>query len=156
MNKCLPIIALLLMPIFLNAETIEGKVVGVSDGDTITVLLVTESAKTSVKIRLSEIDTPERNQAFGTQAKQQLSKKIFGKIVTVEYQGKDRYGRIVGKIYLGKRWINKEMVAEGFAWHYKQYSKDKELAKAETKSRVKRLGLWIDKDPMPPWKFRQQ
>ena len=156
MNKYLFIIALLLTPSFLSAETIEGKVVGVHDGDTITLLTGNEIQH---RIRLSEIDAPETSQAFGTQAKKQLSKKIFGKMVGVEYQGKDRYGRIIGKIYLGKigkRWINKEMVVEGFAWHYKQYSTDMKLAQAESIARVNRRGLWADNNPTPPWEFRRK
>jgi len=161
------------------ADSFTGKVIGVSDGDTITVL-VTNSPNhfahnhsanlpssspslpsrpsvslSPVKVRLAEIDTPERHQAFGTQAKKALSRKIFGKTVKVLYETRDRYGRIIGKIYLGDRWVNKEMVEEGFAWHYKYYSKDKELAAAETTARAKKAGLWSHKDPTPPWEFRR-
>lgn len=64
---------------------------------------------------------------------------------------KDRYGRILGHIYLGDRWINKEMVADGWAWHFKRYSSDADLAQAEEKARVARIGLWADKEPLPPW-----
>ena len=83
------------------------------------------------------IDAPERRQAYGRKAKQALSSKVYRKQVEVTYSGKDRYGRIIGEIHLGERWINKELVAEGWAWHYKKYSSDKELAAAEVQARKK-------------------
>jgi endonuclease YncB( thermonuclease family) len=117
-------------------ETIPGKVVAVSDGDTIKVLQGSEQ----FKIRLNRIDAPEKNQSSGTKAKAALSEKIFGKDVRIEWQKKDRYGRILGDVYIGERWINKEMIAEGWAWHYKQFDKSKELAQAETTAREKKVG----------------
>ena len=134
------------------ADTITGKVVGVTDGDTITVL---DATQTQHKIRLDGIDTPEKGQAFGTQAKKALSDKVFAKQVTVKYKERDRYGRIVGIVMLGNRWINHEMVAEGWAWHYKQYSSDQNLAAAEIKAREARKGLWHDGNPVPPWDWRR-
>jgi micrococcal nuclease len=128
-----------------------GQVVGISDGDTITVL----EGREQTKVRLVGIDTPESKQAFGSKAKQALSGKVFGKQVRVEWSEKDRYGRTLGQIYLGKRWINREMVESGFAWHYKQYSKDQNLANAETKARQSRIGLWSAQNPTPPWDFRR-
>jgi hypothetical protein len=104
--------------------------------------------------RFSGIDTPERKQAFGTQAKQALSSKVFSKTIRVQDNGKDRYGRTLGDIYLGDRWINLEMVSEGYAWHYKAYSKDKRLADAEVAARGAERGLWADSTPVPPWEFR--
>jgi endonuclease YncB( thermonuclease family) len=114
-----------------------AKVVGIADGDTCTVLTAENS---QIKIRLAGIDTPEKTQAFGTKAKQALSDKVFGQTVEVKEQTKDQYGRTVADLYLGERWINLEMVAEGWAWHYKAYSKDQKLA---------------DKEPVPPWDFRR-
>jgi endonuclease YncB( thermonuclease family) len=131
----------------------EGKVVSIADGDTLTVLVTPSNQQ--VKVRLSGIDTPERKQAFGTQAKQALSAKVFGKLVRVQDNGQDRYGRTLGDIYLGERWVNLEMVAEGYAWHYKAYSKDKRLADAEVGARKAKRGLWTDRDPVPPWEFRK-
>ena len=129
------------------AGIITGKVTRVIDGDTIVVL---DAAKTEHKIRLAGIDTPEKAQAYGSKAKQALSEQIFGKTVTVTYSGKDRYGRIIGDVYWGKHWINLEMVAAGWAWHYKQYSDDERLADAETVARKRHHGLWRDKEPVPP------
>ena len=134
------------------ASGFEGKVISIADGDTVTVLT---TDKQQIKIRLSGIDTPERSQAYGTKAKQALSSKIFGKTVNVKDHGKDRYGRTIGDIYLGNRWINLEMVEEGFAWHYKQYSKNQKLAQAEVNARRALKGLWVDSSPIPPWEYRR-
>ena len=137
-------------------ESFVGKVVKVTDGDTITVLQSDGDTKASVKVRLSGIDTPEKAQAYGTKAKAALSSKVFGKTVTIRYSEKDRYGRTIGDVYLGGAWLNLQMVSEGWAWHYKQYSKDKQLADAETKARASRKGLWADPNqPTPPWEFRR-
>ena len=136
----------------LSAFGFQAKVVSIADGDTCTVLTAQNK---QIKIRLAGIDTPEKSQAFGTKAKQALSSKIFGKTIEVKAQTKDRYGRTVADLYIGKRWINLELVAEGYAWHYKQYSKDKRLAQAEVKARSSRKGLWSDKNPTPPWEYRK-
>lgn len=127
-----------------------GKVVSIADGDTITVLFDNEQRK----IRLDEIDAPEKKQPFGTRAKQALSEKIGEKEVRIVWAKKDRYGRILGRVYCGDRWINREMVGDGFAWRYVQYSRDPELAKAEAEARDAKRGLWSDKEPIPPWEWR--
>lgn len=134
------------------ADEFRGKVVSVADGDTITVL---DGDKVQHKIRLQGIDAPEKNQAFGSKSKELLTDKIAGHEVLVEWKEKDRYGRILGEVMLGRRHINLEMVQEGMAWHYVQYSKSKELDRAEQGARHARRGLWIDKDPIPPWAFRK-
>ncbi len=134
-----------------GVEVVSGKVVRVTDGDTITVL----EDKTQHTIRLVGLDAPEGGQEYGQQSRQALTSKILEKHVRVEWREKDYYKRSLGNIYLDGRWINKEMVAEGWAWHYKEYSDDKELAKAESKAREARAGLWADKDPMPPWDYRR-
>jgi len=134
------------------AKTVTGKVVGITDGDTIKVLT---SSNTTIKIRLAEIDAPEKHQAYGNKAKQALSDKIFGKEVTVKVASIDRYQRTVAQIYLEERWINLEMVAEGWAWQYLQHSRSETIHKAEVQARGKKLGLWADKDPIPPWEYRK-
>jgi len=95
-----------------DANQLAGKVVGVTDGDTITVL---DGANTQYKIRLAGIDAPERGQVFGTKSKQALSDKVFGKQVRVDWTEHDRYQRIIGEVYVGDRWINLELVQEGWA-----------------------------------------
>lgn len=137
----------------LNADEIRGKVVGIADGDTITVL---DSEKVQHKIRLEGIDAPEKGQAFGTKAKEKMSELVGEKDVVVTWEKKDRYGRILGDVHLGDRHINLEMVQEGLAWHYKQYSKSKELAEAEDEARKAKKGLWADKSPEPPWELRKR
>jgi len=130
----------------------EFRVIAVSDGDTITVL---SADKQQIKIRLAGIDAPESSQAFGNRAKQALAEKVGGKTIEVVEQSKDRYGRTVADLYVEGRWINLELVAEGWAWHYRQYSRDQRLADAEATARQAGLGLWADKDPVPPWGFRR-
>ena len=98
---------------------LNGTVVGVTDGDTITLL---DSNKKQYKVRLEGIDAPESNQAFGTQAKKRLSELIFGKSVQIISSGKGKYQRHLGDIYLNDQWINKTLIEEGLAWHYDQYS----------------------------------
>ena len=129
-----------------------AKVVKIADGDTVTVLL----DKVQYRIRLAKIDAPEKKQAFGTQSKKVLGDKIFGKDVKVVWVKRDLYNRIVGDIYLDNRWINKEMIEEGWAWHYRQYSKDAALDKAEADARSARRSLWADSSPIPPWEFRKK
>lgn len=138
-----------------DAVTLSGRVVGVSDGDTITVLV----DKEEVKIRLDGIDAPETGQAFGTQSKKALSDVVFGKDVAVLVTETDRYGRSIGRVYVkvrGKtRDVNVAMVSAGMAWHYTDYSDDAELAEAEEAARKNRRGLWHDKDPTSPWEWRK-
>ena len=84
-----------------------------------------------------------------------MTEKVAGQEVVVQWGKKDQYGRILGDVRLGKRHINLEMVQDGLAWHYKQYSKSKELAEAEETARKAKKGLWADKEPTPPWEFRK-
>jgi Micrococcal nuclease (thermonuclease) homologs len=134
------------------AHVIFGKVTAVADGDTLTVLDLEQQQHT---IRLEGIDAPEGGQAYGSASKEALSTKVFGKSPWTEWRDTDKYGRTLGHIYLDGRHINLEMVADGFAWHYKQYSTDPRLANAEVVARGKRLGLWnVNSAPTPPWEFR--
>jgi hypothetical protein len=111
--------------------------------------------KTPVKIRLHGIDCPEKRQAFGQRAKQFTSNMTFGKTVTVKPTDQDRYGRIVAWIYVDFKCLNEELVRAGFAWHYKKYSSDKNLADTEIAARHAKVGLWKDINPVPPWEFRR-
>lgn len=95
-----------------------GRVVGVSDGDTLTLLT---ADKQQVKVRLGEIDTPESRQPYGERAKQVLSALAFGKEARVVVQDTDKYGRTVGRVYVGTVDVNAEMVKQGAAWVYRQY-----------------------------------
>ena len=146
----------ILLILFLIAPPIErhGKVVAVLDGDTIEIL---DSNNKTYRIRLSGIDCPEKAQAFGQKAKQFTSDLCFGKSVKVIVHSTDRYGREIGDIVLSDGTVvNEELVGAGFAWHYKQYSSDAGLAKLEVEARKKKLGLWADPNPIPPWEFRRK
>lgn len=131
---------------------VTGKVVAISDGDTLTVL---DGEKEQHKIRLAGIDAPEKGQPFGTKARQALADKVFGQTVRVEVIDVDRYKREVGRIFLDKRFINEEMVRDGFAWRYTQYDKPGDFTAAEADAREHRRGLWVDPDPVPPWEWRK-
>lgn len=141
------------------AGPIEGRVVGVADGDTITVL---DADKVQHKIRLAGIDAPEKKQPFGQRSKESLSELVFSKTVTVETDKRDRYGREVGKVLVDGVDANLVQVQRGFAWHYKAYESEqpaidrKVYADAENEARAARRGLWANVEPMPPWEFRNK
>ena len=134
-----------------------GEVVGVTDGDTITVL----NSKTlkDVKIRLYGIDTPEKGQAFGKKAKQFTSQMVYGKVVEVEPVDIDRYGRTVALVTVFQRLVNEELVNAGFAWIYTRYC-DRPICERwkvlEQEAREAKRGLWADPNPIPPWEFRRK
>ncbi len=140
-----------LLPGIVLAETLSGYVVGITDGDTLTLL----ADRNQHKIRLAEIDTPERGQPWGTRARQALADKVFQKDVVVEVVDIDRYDRLVGKIWLGTRDINREMVSEGHAWAYRQYLNDQSLLKDEAKAKEQGIGLWSVAGPVAPWEWRR-
>lgn len=151
------IIVFLIFQLFFSfsyAETLVGKVVGVSDGDTITIL---DSDKKQTKVRLNEIDTPESGQPYGNKAKQELSDLIYGKTVTVITNSKDRYGRTLGRVYLDDLDINSELIKRGSAWVYRQYSKDEKLLLLENEAKSQKLGLWSlpESERIPPWEWRK-
>ncbi len=128
------------------------KVIAVKDGDTIDLL----QGGQTVKVRLYGVDSPEKNQDYGQKAKDFTSQLAFGKQVRLIAHNKDRYGRTVGTIILPDgRNLNEELVRNGYAWHYKEYSKDKNLENLEADARRFKRGLWQDKNPVAPWDFRK-
>lgn len=135
-----------------RAEEFVARIVGVHDGDSITVLTQDES---ELKIRLEGIDAPELHQSFGKVAKQMLSKLVFGKNVRILDKGRDRYGRVLADIYDGDRWINLVLVEQGMAWVFLKYSRDAALLAAEKRARESRQGLWRDANPVAPWAWRR-
>lgn len=147
----------LLLPVIgtaATAETIIGKVVGVHDGDTLTLL---DDAETQIKVRLAEIDAPESHQPYGSRAKQELSGLAFGRSATVQMQDIDRYGRTVGRVTVDGVDVNAEMVRRGAAWVYRKYAKDQSLFTIEEQARDAKAGLWAlpEADQMPPWEWRK-
>lgn len=136
-----------------NPRILEGNVIKIADGDSFTLLLNNGQKE---RVRLFGIDCPERMQPFSNVAKQTLSGMIFNKKITVYYQDKDRYDRVLGEVVIDGRHVNQEMVQQGMAWHYKKYSDSELLSNFEAEARKLNLGLWADSNPIPPWKFRQQ
>ena len=145
---------LILLLSAVHAADLSGKVVGISDGDTFTLLT---ADKQQVKIRLAEIDAPESGQPYGNKSKQALSGLIFGKDVRVVAQTTDRYGRTVGRPYVGDLDICAEMVRLGAAWAYREYLRDQGLLTLESKARADKRGLWgtSEAQAMPPWEWRR-
>jgi endonuclease YncB( thermonuclease family) len=133
------------------ATPLSGRVVAVADGDTLTVL---DAGNQQRRIRLAEIDAPEKRQAFGQRAKQSLSDLCYGKSAVVAVATQDRYGRSVGRVSCGGVDANLEQVRRGLAWAYRQYRPSAPILQAEASARQARVGLWRDASPTPPWEFR--
>ena len=133
-----------------------GKVVGVSDGDTLTLLVPDGASFNQVKVRLGEIDTPESKQPYGERAKQTLSDLAYNKQARVVVQDTDKYGRTVGRVYVGGVDVNAEMIRQGAAWAYRQYLKDQSLLRLEAEAKAAKRGLWAlpEAQRMPPWEWR--
>jgi endonuclease YncB( thermonuclease family) len=152
-------IILLFFSLLSFAEELIGKVIKVSDGDTITVL---DSNNQKHKIRLKGIDAPESQQAFGDIATQSLSELVYDKEVLVTWDKKDKYYRILGKVIVDGMDVNYEQLKKGLAWYYKQYEKDlddedkKKYSEAEEWAKNYTEGLWADSNSMPPWEFRRR
>lgn len=136
-----------------QAEPFIGTVVAVADGDTLTVLT---NEKQEVKIRLAEIDAPERHQAYGARAKQSLSDLCFGKQAQVLPRVKDQYKRTVAHIKCSGVDANTEQVKRGMAWVYRRYARDHNFYVMQHKAKAAKRGLWADSSPVPPWEFRKQ
>lgn len=137
-----------------NNKLILGKVVAITDGDTFKLL---DQDSTLHRIRVANIDCPERKQPFSTRAKQFTSDQIFGKHINVQVQSKDRYGRLIANvIYDDSLNLGHKLLKAGMAWHYVRYSKDKGLQAIEDDARFRKVGLWIDHKAIPPWEWRSK
>lgn len=153
--------AFLLSPLLpSHAASLLGEVVGISDGDTLTVL---DNTNTQHKIRLSGIDAPEKAQPFGDRSKQSLAALTFRQQVTIEWDKRDRYRRIVGRVITPNGTdANLQQIKAGMAWHYKAYEREQPAgerflySEAEEAARKARIGLWQDAQPVPPWDYRKQ
>ncbi|MEM1110659.1 MAG: thermonuclease family protein [Pseudomonadota bacterium] len=132
---------------------LQGRVVRVFDGDTVSVL---DGDKQQHKVRLYAIDSPEWDQAYGKAAKRELTRLVDGETVGIDIRDTDPYGRSVGYLWLGQTNINREMVAAGLAWWYRYHGPGEHaLREAEAEARAQRTGLWADEDPMAPWDWRR-
>ncbi len=139
------------------ADQLMGRVVGIADGDTLTVL---RAKRQHDRVRLTGI-APEKRQAFGQVSKQHLSDLVYGKTVSVMFHKRDRYKRILGKVLVNGADAGLNQLQSGLAWHYKRYEREQSpddrvtYATAEEKARAERRGLWRDRHPVPPWNFRR-
>lgn len=147
---------LFLLLLSVPAWALSGRVVGVTDGDTITVLT---ADRQQVRVRLYGIDCPEKKQAYGDRARDFVGSAVFGRDVQVEVVGHDRYGRTLGIVSRpGDRVLNRELLVNGLAWVYKKYCKRPECAQwsdDEAAARSARRGLWKQENPLPPWQWRK-
>jgi len=135
-----------------QVTTFEGRVVEVVDGDTVGVM----HDGRAERIRLHGIDAPEKRQAYGRRAQDFLGEMIFKQTVRVVVRSKDRYGRQVADLYLGKKHVNQEMVRAGMAWWFRRYAPtDQTLRLLEESAREAGLGLWADPEANAPWYFRR-
>lgn len=151
MKKLLILILLFSFNAF--AQTLSGKIISIKDGDTVVVM---DSLYQKTTLRLAEIDCPEKAQPFGNRAKQFTSNQIHQKTVNYVVTDIDRYGRAIAMIYYGEdKYLSAELVRYGMAWHYKRYSKSKELAELEIKAREEKIGLWSHPNPIKPSVWRK-
>lgn len=140
-----------ILPPTLCAAQLQGMVIRVLDGDTIEVL----QDKTPVRIRLANIDAPEKKQAFGRWSANQLKDLVAAQPVTVTYTQTDRYGRIIGRVFTTNGTeASRFMVQSGAAWVYERYNTDKALPALQRKVQTQKRGLWADSQPVPPWEWR--
>src|SRR4051794_22829689 len=149
----LPLLLTVLLTHVAAAAQITGRVVGIADGDTLTLL---DQDRHQTKVRLAEIDAPESHQPYGSRAKQALSGLVFGKEVQVEGLDTHRYGRTVGRVYIRTLDVSAEMVRQGAAWVFVRYNRDPSLLPLERAAREARRGLWAlpEAERMPPWEWR--
>jgi endonuclease YncB( thermonuclease family) len=143
---------LLLVPYGAAAETIQGKVIRIANGDTLTIL---DARKREHTVRLAEIDAPESKQAFGAQSRQSLSALCFKKTAQIEWREKDRNGRYIGQVICAGVNANAEQVRRGFAWVSPRFTQPgSPLYEIEAYARFREIGLWADPRSMPPWEWR--
>jgi endonuclease YncB( thermonuclease family) len=153
MLRLLPVI-LALAALGAHAQTLAGRVVKVSDGDTLTLL---DAAQRQHKVRLAAIDAPEKDQAFGRRSRESLAAMCAGQAAVVLQEGKDRYGRVVGRVTCGRIDANSEQVRHGMAWVYHRYAPaGSPLYRLQAEAQAGRRGLWYDARPQAPWAWRAE
>jgi endonuclease YncB( thermonuclease family) len=139
------------------AETLTGRVVGVTDGDTLTLL---DGSRTQYKIRIAGIDAPERKQPYGERSRQHLATLAFGKEATADCY-KRSYEREVCTVYVGDEDVGMAQIDAGMAWWFRRYANEQppqqriDYESAEDRAAADRAGLWQDPNPVPPWEWRK-
>ena len=156
MNKVLSLIlALVISTALQSAEDLYGVVMSVADGDTVTL----KGDDTTHKVRLAEIDTPERDQPYGLTASSALTDLLLGHQVRVKVvKENDRYGRLIGRVFIDGKDVSAYMVGHGHAMVYRRYLTDKSLLQLEANAKHKKLGLWgsPEEERVPPWVWRSR
>jgi endonuclease YncB( thermonuclease family) len=152
MHLAVIIAVLIVLPYSALAAPFTGMVVGITDGDTITVL----TNGRHVKVRLADIDAPERAQPYGSRARQHLSALCFQRDVAVDDHGRDRSGYIIGRVTCAGKDANAEQVRSGMAWVLDKSVTDRSLYRLQDTARGHRRGLWTDQKPIPPWEWRKE
>jgi endonuclease YncB( thermonuclease family) len=160
-NLAITLAVLLLIAFNADGESLSGRVIGVSDGDTVTILQIDGDRKTPRKIRISGIDAPEAKQPFGNRAKQAMSDLAYGKHADADCPTTDRYGRDVCKVTVDGVDVGLALIQQGYAWHFKKYQRTQTkpdrfiYAESEDRARAEQKGLWHDAHPVPPWEWRK-
>lgn len=135
------------------SSALDGTVVSIADGDTLTVL---DTSNVEHRIRLAQIDAPEKNQPWGDRSKQSLVIFAAGKKVHVELSGIDQYGRPIGSVFVQNKNAAVHQLKSGMAWVYEQYAIDESLYDIQEAARADKVGLWQDANPVAPWLWRKQ
>ena len=135
-----------------QAETFEARVIAVLDGDT--VLLLRDRQK--IKLRLADIDAPEKAQAFGRQSRDSLRTLVHKQTVQVESRAVDKYARVIGTLRMDGLDVNREQVRRGMAWEYSYHHSDRELVALQREAKQARRGLWAQEHPQTPWQWRRE
>ena len=141
-----------LLPLFLPTLAAAQTVISIADGDTLTVL----HEQKQIRVRLAEIDAPERKQPFGTRSRQSLAEICYRKEAKLTSTRTDRFGRTVARVHCNGMDANAEQVRRGMAWVYDRYASDVNLMVLQAEAREERRGLWADKEPIKPWGWRRQ
>lgn len=134
------------------AAGLNGRVVAVHDGDTITVLV----ERREVRVRLAGIDAPEQGQPYASAARRALGARVRAQPIAIDVRGSDGYGRTLGIAYVGGVNVNEAQVRDGWAWVFRRYASDPMLLAHEDEARRARRGLWRDPHPVAPWVWRQR
>lgn len=140
------------LPLSVAAESIEAKVIAVLDGDTV---LIARAGHKPEKVRMLNIDAPEKDQAYGAQSKQSLAGLVLKKKVRVEIAAHDQYGRLLGQLYVDGNNINEEQVKRGMAWEYSGFHSNRGYIALQSNAQQSRLGLWAQREPQAPWQWRK-
>ena len=135
-----------------KGDTLRGRAVKVQDGDTFDFLYGDNRKQ---RIRVAQMDAPEKNMPFGQKSKERFAELVMGKEIALVVNTVDRYGRIVGSVVIDGEDQSARMISEGMAWYYRQYGWTASLARLEEEARNAKRGLWADPNPQPPWEWRK-